>query len=225
MHVESVYTASIPSNRPLPGNVERCREHVRLFSATPAHCVALFMMLFFAACGILIGGSRATATGAPPTVEASATPGSTETATAVPPNATPSLRGKVIRIVVAVQAGANYNPLYIHATATCPSGTHLLSGGYESTDPPDARRSNRTCRMCRQLPARYLELVCVHLEIESTAGVNFYALRTVFSQLSGATIIVSTPNQGPITIACPNNYIPTGGGWKSNPNGVRSLQT
>jgi hypothetical protein len=87
------------------------RTPLRRFSATPAHCVALLMMLFLAACGSATGASRATATGAPPTVEASATPGPTETATAVPPTATPSLRGKVIRIVAAVQTGANYSPL------------------------------------------------------------------------------------------------------------------
>jgi hypothetical protein len=180
------------------------------------------MMLFLAACGSPTGASRATATGAPPTVEASATPGPTETATTVPPTATPSLRGKVIRIVAAVQTGANYNPLYIHATATCPSGTHLLSGGYESTDPPDATRSNTNLQ---NVPDSYpldTSSWYAYTSISNpTAGVNFYAYADCLQvSFPVTTIIVSTPNQGPNTIACPNNYIPTGGGWKSNPNGV-----
>jgi hypothetical protein len=50
---------------------------------------------------------------------------------------------------------------------------------------------------------------------------NYYAYANCLqASFPVTTTIVATPNQGPSTIACPNNYIATGGGWKSNPNSV-----
>lgn len=198
------------------------RAPLRLSGAIPTRCIALLMTLFLIACGSATGASRSTPTGAAPTAEASATSAPTETATAVPPTATPSLRGRVIRVVASVQTGANYNPLYIHATATCPSSTHLLSGGYELTDPPDVARNNTNLQ---NVPDSYpldSSSWYAYTSISNpTAGVNFYVYANCLQvAFPVTTTIVSTPNQGANTIACPINYIATGGRWKSNPNGV-----
>lgn len=214
-------------------------QRISLLVAFFPFVVGLWSVLL-AACGPAATAHPSTFANASPTgPDGSMTPTATAKSSPSPahsptplPHATPTptpvsvTNAKVIRVVASVQTGSNFNPLYIHASATCPSGTHLLSGGFESVDPPGATRDNTNLQ---DVPDSYpLDTMTWYGNISVSnpnSGGTFYVYANCLqASVSVTTTIVSSPvtpgGYASLTVACPAGTVVTGGGWGPNPNAV-----
>lgn len=200
----------------------------------PEGSVSRFAWLLAAALGLL-GSILLDACGSSTSPQLISSPVATDSPSAIPTtpilaattsaaSPTPALRGKVLRVVASTQTGPNFNPLYIHATATCPSGTHLLSGGYELTDPPGATRDNTNLvNVPNSYPLDSSSWYAYTSISNPTAGAYFYAYADCLQVSFSVTTVIATGvvRAGPsTTITCPAGFTATGGGWRYTPNGV-----
>lgn len=171
-----------------------------------------------------------TVTGVQPTATLEgSTPVATVTTTPLPATATPVLATatpvhtyhyKMIQVVNSGLTPAGFTNQSVNLTVTCPSGTYLMSGGYQLTDPAGTSGEYNLANVPDVYPLSTTSWYFTSSYTDPKSAPFYAYANCLQTDYPIRTLIVSGPatlqGNGDYSVPCPTGMIVTGGGWRYN---------